>query len=274
MPGYKRVRLLGLLAVIGLACVTNTTISQVATPRPTRTLAPTFTNTPLPLPPTPIPTATDTPLPTEEVAAVKPAPEEIVAVAEVVEPTETPLPTDTPIPPTNTPPPPPPPANNPPPAPPPPTPTPEPSPTPVQSTSPLPTPTTVVEAVTPPGRYEALNLEGQNNCADIGVTGWVREKGNDQGVPNVTVQVVREVDDDDDEGDTKFLGPFTAKTDANGNYNLYIGPIGDAKNMTFKAKITGGSGVVSEDEPEWDTGGDCHDGNNIQVMRIEWVRKN
>ncbi len=268
----KKLFILYLLAATSLACLTNTTVSQIPTPRPTRTSVPTFTVTPLPPTATPVPTVTETPLPTDT-----PAPEPTQDVAEVeaveaavndeagaVSDNETPS-TETPVPPTNTPqpvaaqptqPPPPPPTA-----------TPAPSPTPVAN-SPLPTPTNTPELGTPNGRYEELEIDGEENCADIGVYGRVEEKSNDQPIPHVMIEVVR--DDDEDDFDD-FQGPFTAKTDENGDYSIYVGPIDDAGGIRLKARVVGGPGVISEDEPEWETSSDCDDG--IQVMEIDWGRK-
>lgn len=104
----------------------------------------------------------------------------------------------------------------------------------------------------------------------MGVVGWVREKGSDKPVPNVTIQVTGEDDDDD----FAFDGPFLGVTTTDGNYNIYIGPIDDVGERKFQAQVMGGPEVISEDKPEWETAKDCHDSTKIQVIRIEWGQKN
>ncbi len=111
-------------------------------------------------------------------------------------------------------------------------------------------------------------MDDENNCADIGVTGTVRDKGNDEPIPNVMVEV-RRTDNDDDE----FQGPFSARTDQNGRYNIYIGPKDDVGHIELKALVVGDASVISEDEPEWETSSDCKDDDEIQVMEIHWGRK-
>lgn len=252
-----------------LACATNTPASHIAAPPPTRTPLPTFTFTPLPPTATPVPTDTPVPPPPpadQEEAPAGAAPPPVDTPAPVADtpapPTATPVPTDTPAPPTDTPVPthtPAPPTN---------TPVPPPTPTPVPvATSPLatPTPTATPEPGTPPGRYEALSTDGIQNCYDIGVTGRVRTKSGDTPVQYVTIQVTGDEDD--------WEGPFIGKTDADGRYNIYIGPIGDVGSVDFKAEVIGGAGVKSEDKPEWKTSGDCHKDGAIQVMEINWAWK-
>jgi hypothetical protein len=140
-----------------------------------------------------------------------------------------------------------------------------PTPTPVPvANSPLATPTFTPEPGTPPGRYEAIRLDGEQNCFDIGVTGKVETKGGDDPIPHVTIQVTG---DDDD-----YKGPFIGKTDESGRYNIYIGPIDEVGSVEFEAVVIGGPGVESEDSPEWETSDDCH-GDDIQVMEIDWAWK-
>lgn len=329
----RKLAVFGLLLLVTLACVTNTEISRLPTPRPTRTPIPTFTPSPVPLPPTPVPLVTDTPIPdtpTPAPAADTPVPtspaldpaavqaeimniaaeyatiqdlataqerlealglpnqaqylslmidsaiqedrmddpetQNLLALAEALgistpamvaalaPPTATPVPA---APPTNPPPPPP-------------SPTPlPPSPTPVAvSNSPLPTPVPAAPD-TPPGRYEELDYEGKNDCANIGVLGYVRDKGNDNPIQYVTVQVLGEVDDDDDE----FDGPFSDQTDETGRYDIFIGPIDRVGGNKYEAKVVGSGNVISEDTIEWETSKDCRNGEAIQIMEIEWGYK-
>jgi len=321
--------LLYLIILASLACVTNTPLAQVPTPRPTRTAVATFTHTPLPptativttVEPTATPSGdtatpmvadapvessvppTDTPDTTVRITITQginvragpgtaydtlgsatvgstsiamgrnadgswlqieypensgargwvftelievSGPQETLPIVNVdapptatpLPPTATPVPTATPIPPTATPLP--------------------------ASNSPLAPPTNTPQPGTPGGRYEALETEGENNCSDMGVVGWVKDKGNDQPIANVIVEV-RE----DDGG-----GTFTGVSDASGNYSIFIGPIDDVGSKTFEAKVVGDPAVTSEDTVEWSTSRDCHDGNAIQVMRINWGYKN
>ena len=325
-----------LIMLVSLACVTNTPLAQVPTPRPTRTAVATFTHTPLPPTATPVvndvqnvaaledvatvtPTATEAPVenlepPTEtpdttvrvtivqqinvrsgpgtdydiqgsaSVGSISEAlgrnadsswlqieypPEsgssgwifaeltevsgsvETVPVVDVAAPptatpttTPTPVPTATPLPPTATPIP--------------------------ASNSPIATPTNTPQPGTPGGRYEALETQGENNCSDMGVVGWVRDKGNDAPVANVIVEVRGAKEDDE----TAFDGPFTGVSDANGNYSIFIGPLDDVGSYTFKASVVGDPAVTSEDIVEWSTNRDCHNSDAIQVMRINWGYKN
>lgn len=239
------------LAATTLACVTNTPVAQVSTPRPTRTPLPTFTNTPIPPTPTITPTFTNTPVPTDTpVPTNTPLP-----------PTDTPIPTDTPLP---TQPPPPPPTQ---PPPPPPTNTPVPAPTAAPAnTSPVATPTNTPEPGTPPGRYEIDSEQNKEDCANIGIFGKVREKGSDRPVQFVTIEV--KGDDDD------FKGPYTDKTDANGRYDIFITGTDndDVDGVEFKAKVVG-DGVESEDTAEWIVSTDCEEDDATQVYEINWNKK-
>ena len=231
-----------------LACITNTPAAYVATPRPTRTPWPTFTNTPIPptptitFTPTNTPPATDTPVPT---------------LTFTPGPTDTPVPTETPVPPTNTPIPPTavPPTNTP-------VPTLPPAPVSVVST---PTPTPLPD--TPPGRYEEDDgRETMRNCANVGVIGHVRQRNGHAPVPYVTIQVT---------GSKKpYKGPYTAKTNENGDYTVLIGPLSDeVDDVEFEVRVVGGSNVKSEDSPEWTADKDCKKDDAIQVIRINWKRK-
>ena len=237
---------MGLLLATILACATNTPVASLSTPRPTRTPLPTFTLTPIPPSPTPIPTETVTPIPTETPLV-----------------TDTPLPTDTP-PPTNT-------------AAPPPTPVPAPAApptnTPIPATatpvavanSPVTAPTNTPQPGTPAGSYEAEDIEPEQNCYDVGVRGRVTEKGRDDGVEYVTI----EVRGDDD----PFKGPFFGKTNSRGDYNIYIGSLEDVGEMEFQAIVVGGGDIESEDKVEWQISDDCHDDDAIQVLEINWTRE-
>ena len=104
----------------------------------------------------------------------------------------------------------------------------------------------------------------------MALVGWVREKGNKSPVPNVQIQVTNI----DDQTDEKFGGPFTGSTNSNGDYTIVIGPPGDVGKIRFKAEVIGGPGVISEDKPEWESSKDCHDSSAVQVMRVNWGRKN
>lgn len=249
-PQHRRWLISGILALTTLACVTNTPVAQVATPRPTRTPLPTFTQTPIPPTPLPTPTFTLTPIPTDT-PTISPTP---------LPPTNTPPPTDTPAP---TQPPPPPPTQ---PPPPPPTNTPVPAPTPVPANiSPVATPTNTAEPGTPPGRYEVEKEDGENNCGNVGVKGKVTEKGNDNPVQWVTIEVT---------GEDEFKGPYIGKTGSDGKYTILIGPVNDDINgIEFKVKVVG-AGAESEDTVKWEASDDCEGDEDIQVMEIDWVRKN
>jgi hypothetical protein len=247
-----------LLAIVTLACGTNTPLAQRATARPTRTPLPTFTPTPVPTPVPAVPTQSNPP--TEPL---------VIADAPEPTPTDTPVPpTDTPVPPTDTPIPPPTPVPLPP-TPVPPTATPEPPPTATPApvaVSPLATPTAAAVPASLPGKYQPSLEQGEANCAHIGVTGVVREgdEDDDEPISNVTVQVTG-----DEDG---FRGPYYGTTDSDGNYGIVIGEFGKVPpRVEFRAEIYG-PGVETDNRPEWQTTDDCHSENAIQIMRINWVR--
>jgi hypothetical protein len=245
--------------IITMACATNTPVARLATARPTRTPLPTFTNTPIPPSATPKPTDTpaptpsDTPLPTD--TAIMPTDTPV--------PTDTPLPTETAVPPTNTPVPPPtqpPPTNTPVP------PTPVPAPAPV---SPVETPTPAVTTVakSPPGRYEPRKVDGEANCAHIGVKGIVRDGDDDDSDPpmgGVTIQITG-----DEDG---YRGPWYATTGPDGKYGLAIAEFGTIpNNVEFTAEVWG-DGVDNNNEPTWNVQDDCHGNDANQVMEIDWSK--
>lgn len=248
-----------LLILISLACATNRSLARRATPRPTRTPLPTFTNTPL--------SPTAAPVRPAAIAPVQP-----VVIAEATTPTASPTPppapTDTPVPPTNTPIPP---TNTPAPRP---TPVPPtntpvpPSPTPVPApVSPLATPPQTSVAASPPGKYRPRLVQGEANCAHIGVAGVVRDgdEDDDAPVPNVTIQVTG-----DEDG---FRGPYYSTTGSDGTYGLVIGEFGKVPDrVEFRAEIYGPD-VKTDDRPSWNTTNDCHGDNAVQVMRINWRKE-
>ena len=247
LSSLKRLLIPSLLLLTVLACVSNTPVAQVSTPRPTRTSFPTFTITPIRPTSTPAPTntitstPTDTPLPT-------PSPTF----------TNTPAPSDTPVPPTNTPVP----ATN----------TPVPTSTPIPPTptavavSVLPTPTKTPEPDTPPGEYEEDDIETEQNCAHVGVYGQVYTQDGENPIQYVTVKV---------KGDENpYKGPFITKTNENGDYTILIGELkSDIDGVEFEAEIIGGSGVKSLDTPDWEVSDDCEDSSAIQVIKIDWQRR-
>ena len=247
-------RLLGpcLLVATTLACVTNTPVAQISTPRPTRTPFPTFTITPIPPSPTPVPTRTNTPIPSDTpIPTHTPLP-----------PTDTPIPTDTLVP---TAPPPPPPTNPPAPAAPPPTAAPVPAAPAPANTSPIAAPTNTPEPGTPPGQYEVRGTQQKNDCANIGVFGKVREKGSDRPVQFATIEVKGD--------DSDYQGPYIDKTNQDGRYDIFISGLKeDIDGVKFKAKVVG-AGVESEDTVEWEISTDCHGDDAIQVYEINWDKK-
>lgn len=231
-----------------LACVTNTPVA-VAPPQPTRTPFPTFTVTPIPPTPLPTPTGTDTPLVTDT-----PTPEP----TPTLKPTDTAVPsTDTPVPPTNTP--------VPPPTPIPPTATPIPAP--VSPISPVAIPTNTPEPSTPPGEYEEDDTDFDQNCAHVGLTGRVYQQNGEAPIEHVTVQVTGD--------ENPYKGPYTAKSNKDGEYTILIGELNkNIDGVEFEAIITGGPGVVSLDKVEWEVSDNCEDENAIQIFIIKWQRRN
>ncbi len=100
----------------------------------------------------------------------------------------------------------------------------------------------------------------------MGVKGTVKEKDNDQPVQFVTIRV--KGDDDD------FKGPFIGQTDEEGYYGIYIGPLSEVGKVEFVARVIGGANVKVEDQIRWTTSKDCEADGAIQVMEIDWGRKN
>ncbi|MDM8529070.1 hypothetical protein QUF58_12800 [Anaerolineales bacterium HSG24] len=251
---YTRLKIVFLLALTVLACVTNTPVARIPTPQPTRTTFPTFTVTPIPPTRPPHPTVTDTSTPTDTPLPTNtPLPIDTDTPTETSTPTETPAPSSTPVPPTNTPAPP--------------TFTPIPTSTPqIVINSPLPTPVPV-DGNTRPGHYIIRNSSGERNCERIAVSGQVKEDSDKTPMQFVEIEVSGDMDDDDD----KFDGPYRTKTDVNGNYDIYIGHPNEVKKRTFNAKIVGAE--VSSEDIRWRTNRDCNGNGTIQTMRIDWRRR-
>ncbi|MEW5958490.1 MAG: carboxypeptidase-like regulatory domain-containing protein [Chloroflexota bacterium] len=238
-----------MLISTALACATNTPAAQVSTPRPTRTPLSTFT--PTPIPPTATPRPTDTPTP---LFTATPAPTNTAEATATPLPTDTSVPTATPLPPTNTPPP----------TVAPPTHTPLPAPTPLPvAESVLATPTNTPAPDTPPGKYEIEDTETGHNCAHVAVVGRVLDRS-DNPVQYVTIEVTGDKDD--------YKGPYTAKTDKDGYYTVLIGELSEKiDGVEFKVKVIGPN--VKTESHEWEASKDCHKDGAIQVMEIEWDKK-
>jgi hypothetical protein len=92
-------------------------------------------------------------------------------------------------------------------------------------------------------------------------------------VPYVTIQIT---------GDqSPFKGPYTAKTNEDGDYTIIILEFHKATpeqfeeidGVEFEAEIVGGSNVKSEDTPDWEVSNDCDESGAIQIMEIDWQRK-
>jgi hypothetical protein len=132
-------------------------------------------------------------------------------------------------------------------------------------TSPVATPTNTPEPGTPPGKYEVASTDEDNDCANVGVRGRVREKGSDRPVQYVTIEV---------KGDSeKYKGPFIGKTDQDGKYGIFIGALdADLDGVEFEARVVG-AGVESEDTKKWEVSDNCHDGQGIQIYEINWDKK-
>jgi hypothetical protein len=106
--------------------------------------------------------------------------------------------------------------------------------------------------------------EWSENCFDVGVVGRVRDKGDDKPVQWVTIEITGNEDD--------VRGPFTGKTNADGNYNIYIGSLDDVGGVELKARVTGPN-AISEDEPEWVVVDNCDSDDANQIMEIDWDMK-
>jgi hypothetical protein len=110
-------------------------------------------------------------------------------------------------------------------------------------------------------------VEGEANCAHIGVAGIVRDgdEDDDDPIPNVTIQVTG-----DEDG---FRGPYYSTTGADGKYGLVIGEFGKVPTrVEFRAEIFGPD-VKTDDRPRWKTTNDCHADDAVQVMRIDWRKE-
>ena len=267
MFDIKKMAVWSLLIGTTLACLTNQSLSQIPTPRPTRTPIPTFTVTPIPPTATPVPDVTNTPTALPEVETPEPVAEENLLPTDtpVPEDTATPFPTDTPpptpVPPTPTPPPP---------TPVPPTPTPE-----FVNNSPIPTPvpTNTPGPGTPAGQYEAFERSTRPDCTNffIAVEGKVYERDHkDRPVQWVQIEVTG-VDDDDDE--STYHGREVGVSDAEGRYGIFLGKLDEVGGKEFKVKVIGGPNVVSEDTVEWRASKDCKDDGDINIKVIDWAQE-
>jgi hypothetical protein len=128
--------------------------------------------------------------------------------------------------------------------------------------SPIPTPTPA-DGNTRPGKYEARDSHGEQNCDRVGVAGNVREEGDKTSIQFVEVEVTGE--------DKDYKGPYITKTDGNGNYDIFLGHPDQVKGKIFNARIIGG-GVDSE-EIRWRTSSSCNQVGGIQMMYINWQRR-
>lgn len=109
-------------------------------------------------------------------------------------------------------------------------------------------------------------MEGEQNCAHVGVYGHVFQRSGGAPVPYVTIQIKGDED--------QFKGPYIGKTNENGDYTILIAELnGDLNGVEFEAEVIGGAGVESLDTPDWEVSDDCKKDGAIQVMRIDWKRK-
>ena len=109
-------------------------------------------------------------------------------------------------------------------------------------------------------------MDFDQNCANVGLIGRVYQHDSEDPIQYVTIQVTGDED--------PYKGPYTAKTNEDGYYTVVIGPLkDDIDGVEFKAVVTGGAGVVSEDDPDWEVSSDCKDEDAIQIMEIDWERK-
>lgn len=126
------------------------------------------------------------------------------------------------------------------------------------------TPTNPPDPDTPSGDYEIEVKEPHNNCAHVAVFGKVYNRKSETPVQYATIQVTG-----DEDG---FKGPYTAKSDKDGYFTVVIGELsGEVDGVDFKAKIVGPN--VKTEGHEWRVSDDCHDEDAIQVMEIEWERR-
>jgi hypothetical protein len=140
-------------------------------------------------------------------------------------------------------------------------------PTPVSPISPVTTPTNTPEPGTPPGEYEEDDTDFDQDCANVGLIGRVYEQNGEAPIEHVTVQVTGDED--------PYRGPYTAKTNKDGEYTVFISGLNeDINGVEFEAVIIGGPGVESLDEVDWEVSDDCEDDDAIQIFIIDWQRKN
>lgn len=109
-------------------------------------------------------------------------------------------------------------------------------------------------------------MEGDANCAHIGITGVVRDgpETDDDPIANVTIRVT---------GEDDYAGPFYGTTSSDGHYTIVIGEYGKVGEIKFRADVFG-PGVDTSNEPEWETDEDCHSNNAIQIMQVDWSKDN
>jgi hypothetical protein len=104
------------------------------------------------------------------------------------------------------------------------------------------------------------------------VYGHVEQRDGGDPVPYVTVTITGDED--------PFKGPYSAKTNENGDYTIIIlefhkatpGEVDDIDGVEFEAEVTGAN-VESDDTPEWEVSNDCDESGAIQIMRLDWKRK-
>jgi hypothetical protein len=126
------------------------------------------------------------------------------------------------------------------------------------------TPTNPPDPDTPAGAYELELKESQNNCAHAAVIGRVYNRNGETPVQYVTVEVTGDED--------AFKGPYTAKSDKDGYYTVLIGALTEEiDGVEFKAKIIGPN--VETESYKWEVSDDCHDEDGIQIMELEWERR-
>lgn len=245
LPGLPKQAKVGLVVLVlfNLFCTLGPQVAHAPTPLPTHTPRPTFTVTSTPLP-------TDTPPPPTSTPSPQPAGlEDPTATATTAATdTPTPVPTDTPEPATPT-------------APPPPTntaPPPTATPTPVieQPSSPIVTPTASPTPDTPPGEYDLDDVYEEQNCADIGVYGYVRDD-HENPLPDIVIEA-------GGEGRKIFV-----RTNKDGFYSVFLAPLIEKPSGKWYVQVVRQGQRVSNEKYEWRTGPDC-ESDDVQVVRVDW----
>ncbi len=111
-----------------------------------------------------------------------------------------------------------------------------------------------------------METDKESNCANMGVAGKVYKRNDDDEViSGVTIQVTG-----DEDG---FRGPYYGTTDSKGRYGIVIAGYGKIpERVKFTAKIYGPD-TKTDDDPSWNFTKDCDSDDALQIMKINWSKR-